>query len=52
MHGLFWRENVFKIVLVQVPTNLEMSQNDVDFVFVITYVLQAMWPFVASNNRP
>jgi hypothetical protein len=42
----FWRENIFKIVPVQVPTKLEMWQNYVTFVFVITYVLQAMWPCV------
>jgi hypothetical protein len=30
----FWRENVFKIVPVQVPTKLEMWQNYVAFVFV------------------
>jgi ATP/ADP translocase len=42
----FWRENVFKIVPVQVPTKLEMWQNCVAFIFVITYVLQAMWPHV------
>jgi hypothetical protein len=38
--GRFWRENVFKIFPVQVPTKLEeMWQNYVAFVFVITYVL-------------
>jgi hypothetical protein len=41
-----WRENVFKIVPVLVLTKLEMWQNYVAYVFVITYVLQAMWPCV------
>jgi hypothetical protein len=45
-NSCFLHENVFKIVPVQVPTKLEMSQNNVAFVFVITYVLQAMWPCV------
>jgi hypothetical protein len=53
---LFWRENVFKIVPVQVPTKLEMWQNYVIFVFVVTYVLQAMWPCVVhkliTDHRP
>jgi hypothetical protein len=35
-------KNIFKIVPVQVPTKLEMWQNYVAFVFVITYVLQAV----------
>jgi hypothetical protein len=52
----FWRENVFKIVPVQVPIKLEMWQNYVAFVFVITYVLQAMWPCVVHiliiDHRP
>jgi hypothetical protein len=52
----FWCENVFKIVPVQVPTKLEMWQTYVAFVFVITYVLQAMWPCVVPtliiDHRP
>jgi hypothetical protein len=54
--ALFWRENVFEIVPVQVPTKLEMWQNYVAFVFFITYVLQAMWPCVVHiliiDHRP
>jgi hypothetical protein len=52
----FLRENVFKIIPVQVPTKLKMWQNYVAFVFVITYVLQAMWPCVVHiliiDHRP
>jgi hypothetical protein len=52
----YWHENVFKIVAVQVPTKLEMWQNYVAFVFVITYVLQVMWPCVVhiliTDHRP
>jgi hypothetical protein len=51
-----WREIVFKIVTVQVPTKSEMWQNYVAFVFVITYVLQAMWPcavyILIIDHRP
>jgi hypothetical protein len=52
----FWREKVFKIVPVQVPTKIEMWQNYVAFVLVITYILQAMWPYVVHiliiDHRP
>jgi hypothetical protein len=56
IYEYFSRENVFKIVPVQVPTKLEMWQNDVAFVFVITYVLQVIWPYVVHiliiDHRP
>jgi hypothetical protein len=52
----FLRGNVFKIVPVQVLTKLEMSQNYVTFIFVVTYVLQTMWPCVVHiliiDHRP
>jgi hypothetical protein len=56
METVFWRENVLKIVPVQVPTKLEIWQNCVAFVFVITYVLQVLWLYIVHiliiDHRP
>jgi hypothetical protein len=57
VHTVFFcREKVFKIVPVQVPTKLQMWQNYLASFFVITYVLQAMWPCVVHiliiDHRP